>query len=350
MPDSLKNYYSILGLDFFESKQSAIKSAYQDVTQKYRPGQYSGEDIRERLIEVNEAFLVLSDSKTKKLYDSALSAEPDVDYDILTGLIKAKRYRAEAFISSYFNGTQKKKKSVWKIIGIILLCFLILGTIGRILSAILISTQTDSHNSSTPAYNYYSPSKTLGKYNAPSDWNNYKINNAFSISVPPTLELRQDYDIYSQFIRDHFFTISNADAVFQQRDLKSMTKDALSNYCRIMASQYYLGADEVEHHYESPQLGSEDYNALRNIADSELGPWSYIKTPTYQWIDINETKAVDISYTREGAEGEVICHIYLFFNYDEMAKIITAYRKSDQSQWETDVNNVIRTFKWVNTK
>ena len=32
------------------------------------------------------------------------------------------------------------------------------------------------------------------------------------------------------------------------------------------------------------------------------------------------------------------------------SKIITSYRKADAQKWEQDVNDVIKTFKWVNPK
>lgn len=117
-----------------------------------------------------------------------------------------------------------------------------------------------------------------------------------------------------------------------------------------MAEGYYVGADNVEHHSESPQLTTEDYAELRSIADAELGPWSYITTPKYEWISINGTKGIDISYSRQGIEGEVICHIYLFFNYDEFVKIITSYRKVDEQTWKRDIEDVVKTFKWINPK
>jgi hypothetical protein len=81
-----------------------------------------------------------------------------------------------------------------------------------------------------------------------------------------------------------------------------------------------------------------------------LDVWTYASTPTYKWININGTKGIDISYSRNGVEGVVICHIYLFFNYDELAKIVTAYRKVDEDRWKQDVDNIIKTFEWNTLK
>lgn len=340
--EQLKNYYSILELDFFESNQNTIKNSYRKLTEKFHPNAYSGEDLRERLIEINEAFLVLSDATTKKAYDATLSADGSCDNTLLSSQIIGKRNKAEAFIASYFNGTQKKKTSVWKIVGIVLLVLFTIGTIGRIVATC--SQQNNAYNTVS------STSTTLSHFTPPSNWTYYKIDDAFSIYIPPTLELRSEYDHYTQFLSEHHLAISNADAVFQQKELGKMNSEALATYCRIMVERYYVGADNAEHHTSSPQLTTEDYSELRSIADAELGPWSYISTPTYEWININGTKGVNISYSRQGTDGEVLCHIYLFFNYDEIAKIITSYRKADAQKWEQDVNDVIKTFKWVNPK
>lgn len=340
--EQLKNYYGILNLDFFESNQNTIRNSYRKLTEKFHPNNYTGEDLKDRLIEINEAFLVLSDSLTKKIYDSALSADANCDFATLNNQINEKRNKAEAFILSYFSGTQKKKASFWKIVGIILLVLFTIGTIGRIVATC--SQQIRTNEPITSA------STTLQRYTPPSDWTYYKIDDAFSLYIPPTLEIRSEYDRYTQFLSNHHLAISNADVVFQQKDLGEMSNKAFSTYCRVMAERYYVGADNVEHHFESPQLTTEDYAELRSIADAELGPWSYITTPKYEWISINGTKGIDISYSRQGTEGEVICHIYLFFNYDEFVKIITSYRKVDEQTWKRDIEDVVKTFKWVNPK
>ncbi len=89
---------------------------------------------------------------------------------------------------------------------------------------------------------------------------------------------------------------------------------------------------------------------MREVADAELGDWTYVKTPTYDWVDIGGSKAIRIRYTRTGVKGTVACTIYIFPNYDEMAKIVTAYRVNDESMWKTAVDNAVSTFKWKQPK
>lgn len=344
MPIDIKNYYSILGLNSFESNQNAIKSAYNKETAKFHPQSYSGEDLVDRLVEINEAFLILSDENVKPIYDKALSGNLDINKGYLNSVIQDKREKAKKFISSFFNGTQKRKvslwKRIWKTIGIIFLCLFVLGSIGRIVAT---CTQQNYSNEDADAVN-------LGTFIPPSNWNYYKIDGSFSLSVPPTLELRSEYDKYTQFLSAHQLEVSNAGVVFQQKELGNMSSEAMSTYCRIMAERYYVGTDYVERYNESPKLTTEDFKILRDLADAELPPWKYINQPSYRWVKANGYNAIEISYTRDGANGEVVCHIYLFCNYTEMVKIITSYRKVDEETWKKDINDVIKTFKWLNPR
>jgi hypothetical protein len=340
--EQLKNYYGILNLDLFESNQNTIRDSYLKLTEQFHPKRYCGEDLIEHLVAINEAYLVLSDTATKKRYDEALKNFNNCNSTLLDNLISAKRNKAEKFIASYFSGTQKKKTSFWKIVGIILLVIFSFGTLCQI-----VGTCSRQNKRAQPVN---STSTSLPLFTPPSNWNSYLIDDAFLIDIPPTLELRSEYDSYTQFLCENHWAITNADAVFQQKDLGKMNSDAFNTYCRIMVARYYVGENNADHHSVSPELLSEDYSKLRSMADSELGPWSYISMPTYNWIDIDGTKGINIAYSREGTNGEVICHIYLFFNYDEIAKIVTSYWKVDKQIWEQNVNNVIKTFRWSNPK
>lgn len=338
----LKDYYRVLQLGIFESNQNTIKQAYLAETAKYRDAALKEVNLRENLIEINEAFLVLDDVESKHVYDNCLRDDklPDEDFN---KIIKSKHDKAVSFIQSYYSRKSRKKKSIWKVIGTVFLVMVLIGNIGKIMHSCMKASVSETI---IP----HSSSKSVGSILPPSDWKYYEIARAFSISIPPTLELRTEDDSYSQYVNENHLIISYADAVFQQAGLSDMDDKALKGYCRIIASVYYVEEDNAEHYTESPSLTKEDCGALREIADNELDSWSYIKEPQYEWIDINGTKGIDISYSRNGVEGEVLCHIYLFQNYDEIAKIVTAYRKKDNQIWGNDIDNVVRTFKWSNPK
>jgi len=82
------------------------------------------------------------------------------------------------------------------------------------------------------------------------------------------------------------------------------------------------------------------------MVDEEIKPYTYVDNPIWRWIDIDGTKAIEGTYRRNGDDGPVNCKFYLLSNYGEMAKIVVTFREKDGNRWESDLNNVIRTFKW----
>ena len=69
--------------------------------------------------------------------------------------------------------------------------------------------------------------------------------------------------------------------------------------------------------------------------------------PTYKWIDINGTKAVEIKYRRSGTDNNTTaCTLYLLFNDDEAVKMIVSYREKAKALWLPDFDNIVKTFKW----
>ncbi|ROT13855.1 hypothetical protein EEL50_09140 [Muribaculaceae bacterium Isolate-105 (HZI)] len=327
----MKNYYDILGLSSYEDSQDVILGKYREVTTQLR-AHVLDKDMSQQLIDVNEAFLVLSDRELKKKYDYTLSSNSENEE--LLSLLTAKKQKAEQFVKDKLsNAPKKRKKSKWPAIicGFFLLSAL--GTISRTCSQAYMQEKS-SH------------AEVVNTFAVPSDWTEYKIDNAFSLSVPNTMELRNDYDDYTQWATNNIGLLSSADAVFQQKDLSSMTEDAYNTYARVLIQHFSFSPGEVEHHYESPGLVSEDYRNLREMVDEEIKPYTYIERPTWRWIDIDGTKAIEGSYRRNGDDGPVKCKLYLLSNYNEMAKILVTFREKDSERWASDLDNVIRTFKW----
>lgn len=327
----MKNYYNILGLSSYEDSQDVILCKYKELTTQLRT-QVLNKDLKGRLIEINEAYLVLSDAELKKEYDYNLSS--DTSNENLTHKLLEKQKKAEFFISEKLdNAPKKRKKSKWPAIicGFFLLSAL--GTISRTCSQAYIQEKS-SH------------AEVVQSLLTPSDWNEYKIDDALLISIPNTMELRHDYDDYTRWSSNNLGLLSSADAVFQQKGLSSMSSEATNTYARVLIQHYTFSPGEVEHHYESPGLTAEDYRNLREMVDEEIKPYTYIDRPKWRWIDVNGTKAIEGSYRRNGDDGPVNCRIYLLSNYSEMAKIIVSFREKDAARLESDLNNVIRTFKW----
>lgn len=189
----------------------------------------------------------------------------------------------------------------------------------------------------------------IGAYTPPSSWSTFQIDNALFLSIPPSMELRSDFDLYTKYISSHQFVTSNAEAIFQQKGLSSISSAAKNSYCRILVYRLYVGDDEAPAYYEMFPL-SDIEDQLKDRAIEEAKPATLINEPTYNWIDINGTKGIEVSYIRTGLHGNVVGHIYYFNNYNETVRIVTAYRESDESMWKETTRNVIRTFRWVKAK
>lgn len=67
---SFKDYYNILGLNSNKVTLDEIKLAYREKAKKYHPDINAGDNSsEEKFKEINEAYKVLSDSKSRKRYD-----------------------------------------------------------------------------------------------------------------------------------------------------------------------------------------------------------------------------------------------------------------------------------------
>lgn len=175
----------------------------------------------------------------------------------------------------------------------------------------------------------------------------YKFLNMFSISVSNDMELREDDDSYTKFLKDTLNYEANSEIVFQQKGLSKRMLPALSQYSRIMImanqdeSSPYPSSDD-----KSFTVG--DLNELLSTAPKELGPnQRFVIQPTAS-IDTTKSGAtyVKIHYTRTGTNGNVSVNICYFFNYDCAVKAVFSYRESEKDLWETKMSSSLNSFAW----
>lgn len=332
----MKNYYDILGLSSFEDSQDAILTAYRNGTKRLQQQISEGKDVKSNLVSLNEAYLVLSDKDLKKEYDYCLSTNQDnQDLNTAIDLLQAK---AANFIDNRMSQMPKRrKKSKWPAI----LC-------GIFLFSAFCTFVTKCYQGIIE-FSDVTP-ESLGSYIPSNDWNIFEIANSFSIAIPNTMELRSEFDEYTILLKEKFHSVNNANAVFQQAQLSQLSTSAYNTYCRVIVTHFSFPPGEAEHYNQTSYITSEDKQILREVVDSELGLYDYVFAPTFQWVDISGTKAIEAKYKRTGDKGPVICRLYLLPNYDEVVKIIISYRESDTNIWKSDLDNIIRTFKWNNPK
>ena len=63
-----KDYYAVLGISSSASLQE-IKSAYYTQSKKWHPDINKSEEAKERMQDINEAYLILKDEEAKSKYD-----------------------------------------------------------------------------------------------------------------------------------------------------------------------------------------------------------------------------------------------------------------------------------------
>lgn len=345
----LKDYYSILGIQYGEDNHNTILNAYKSMSAKLHPNKYKKGDCKDRTLEINEAYLILTDPIVKKQYDDYYMAQTK-GFDVSSSyyflsmlnpkLDQAKTY-TEDFFQKYERYKSRKQKTSW--FSGCLVAFLILSAIGQGIKGCVQGIQEASP---PPAQKI----SQLSSYSTPPNWSTYNIMNAFSISIPNTMEVRKEDDPYTKLLTNNHIAISNADVVFQQRELSQMTESGYSTYCRVLISYAEDYSDEYLRHDETEEFNSETKKVFDELVEQEVAPYTMIGYPSYKWIDINGTKAVQSSYRRNGDFGPVNCKMYILFNYHEMTKIIIAYRENDSELWSEDMGNVIKTFKWVNPR
>ena len=193
------------------------------------------------------------------------------------------------------------------------------------------------------------PVSTIEAFQEPDTWKKYYLaNHAFSISVPPIVELRHDYDQYVKRIQGLGLSCNTEDVVFQQKDLANNSPEALARYCRIIIQHFMGNVDEFPLPNETFLLDSDTRTEFREIVEKESEPFKLIGAPSYKWISIKDAQAIEISYRRTGSDKyTTACKMYLLFNSSQMVKMIVSYREQERDIWLPDLTNVIKTFRWV---
>lgn len=175
----------------------------------------------------------------------------------------------------------------------------------------------------------------------------YVFNDIFFISVSDILELRQDHDAYTSFLRDTLNYVAKSEIVFQQKSLSEKKPNALARYCRIMI----LTDSDENCPYPTPNDGDfsdSDLQLCIDASEGELGPGQhFINFPTASVEENREgNKYILVKYTRNGYNGAVSVRICYFFNYKYLVKAVFSYRLSEADLWKMPLENAINSFSW----
>ncbi len=185
----------------------------------------------------------------------------------------------------------------------------------------------------------------------PQGWTNYEGGTAYAIAVPPTVELRDARDAYSQTLR-RLNLNHNGGIVFQQKGLARQEQAAYNKYCRIMI-QYIRGNNgEYLNSTETEALDSDWKAVLDELVQNNIGPAARLMgSITYKWSTINGAKCIQIDYKRTGNNYDssipVVCRMAIFQNNNEMVLMTLSYREKEAGTWQADFDKVFRSFRWI---
>lgn len=366
-----KDYYKILGIPETANAED-IKSAYRKQALKWHPDLNPDKDTSEQMKDVNEAYSILSDDAARARYDREYqvyrytgnqkntrksSSSEENDYDIqddkLKEDIKNAQKAAEEFVKEFYSSLKKDSakaaKGAWDSAKPYLIVGVIMTAIGLIFAA--------SHSSSGVNYSSTEPEVQLPEMTKqdtplPEGWTTYTAGNSFQISVPHTVELRNDDDEYTQTLKRLSLTNNNDNIIFQQKGLSRREPSALDRYCRVMI-QYIKGMPgDFMTASETETLDSEWKSAFDELVEGCIGPAaSLMGTYTYKWATVNGAKCIQIDYRRTGNNFDtsipVVCRIAIFQNDNEMVKLILSYREKESDMWKAEFEQLFKSFKWI---
>ena len=366
--ETFKDYYAILGIACSASADE-IRSAYRAMSVKWHPDKNPGVDVTSKMQDINEAYAILKDAEKRARYDKEyalftgqihmrkeMSPEQNDDnewrysYDVhdeeLKEDIKTARAYSEKIVSEFLKSLKSASKDAakgawegargWILGGVI---FFIIGCIMRMCA------DYNDNISASDTELYESETFTI-----PDTWTKYVSgNNAFSLYVPNTVELRRDGDAYTRQRNGHGL-YDDVDMIFQQRNLSDMSEESLNHYCRILIRYVKCNPGDLLRSNETEPIDAEMEGYLNELAEAQVHyTQKFLGKPSYRWIKENGINAIEIKYRRTGdASGKTTTHgtIYLLFNYDEMVEMVIAYREQEADMWLPDFDNIIKTFRW----
>ena len=379
----LKDYYDILGITE-DATIVQIKTAYRTQALKWHPDRNPGVDTSEKMKEINEAYSILSNPESKARYDKEYAAfksfrtqktqqettsdsdENENDYDVnfdnndydikdeeLKRDVERARKSAEEFVREFYAALKKESataaKGAWEGAKPYLIVAVIMMIIGLI--SLLASSGSKSLSYSiepTPE----APITMESNSSLSDGWITYKGGTAFQLSVPPTVELRNDNDAYSQGIKSLNLTYNDGNIIFQQEGLSRQEPGAYDKYCRIMIQYVGGSSGDFMKSTETEPLDYEWQGVFDDLVGGSIGPAANLMGGySYDWTTINGAKCIRIDYRRTGNNFDtsipVVCRIAIFQNNDEMVKLILSYREKEAFIWKEDFERVFESFKWI---
>lgn len=191
------------------------------------------------------------------------------------------------------------------------------------------------------------------------EWTSYSFQNLYSISIPSTLELRRDNDVYTQALNKIQESMPNVritspknEIVFQQTGLSTNRAIYKNLYCRVLIDYYQCKDELLPCKGDTLELDEDffmDTILAVNEENKALGGGQVLKVLSADAVTLAESPASELIYIREGMNGNspVVVATYNIFNYDEYVRLTLSFRQNETELWEEDFKRIRDSFKWT---
>lgn len=165
------------------------------------------------------------------------------------------------------------------------------------------------------------------------DWETFKYDNRYSISIPPFLEL-------------------NADSAYDEPDNRlKLSKVGESDI--LLYIDYFPTKETSTYPYCDEKLNFDTNYYIQLIKDTEykltlanMQMKDIIKLDTCK---VNNYPAVIFKYRRTNDIDDipVIVTLYTFYNRTEYVSIATAYKETEEKLWAKKLQEIVNSFRWL---
>lgn len=203
-------------------------------------------------------------------------------------------------------------------------------------------------------------------------WLSYTFPDVCTISVPSTMEVRDDNSIVGVLFdaahNSNIFKLmcdecdlfwNKSKIVFQPTGMNSYDRqevaDALSTHARILIDFAYnegLGQYDIKNMTRADLREYNEIVGAKYKSEYECMDGYMNKETTFIWhpvkkLKINDKYCLALEYDRSGLKGMVKVKKYIFLFDGKEIDVTMSYRISDKDKYEKDFKKVIKSFKLI---
>lgn len=196
-----------------------------------------------------------------------------------------------------------------------------------------------------------------------TDFDNYRILEVGSISIPNNMEIQSgNYkkisEIYQKEISKKFgYEVSDNRVVFQQKGVNDLDKQALATYVRVILETDIGNFGDYEKLstklIATPQEISDISKEFKTQMQQSFAGTG-MKLITWYGVSIvtiNGRTALKISYLRQlNDKPFVVVNMYRFQNNDRLHTLTLSYRQSDEATWKPLLTKIANSFIITNMR